>query len=200
MHPKDVQLNEGRYDIWRDTVWINHENKKFFVPIWRNGSTTFTHEVSENYNYVLEKLKDNSYEGYTFIRDPFLRIKGQIYITCKLNNITVNEVLEILKNPGPKIDMKIRGMSLMEFYKHDFDPHLRTQYSFLQDYDIKYYINLDNPKYTGDKHIDSIIDLITIKKNKTNQLPIEIDLLEEDWRLIEETFKEDYILFKEKAE
>ena len=70
MHPKDVKLVESNYDIWRDTVWINHVNKKFFVPIWRNGSTTFTQNIAEKHGYVLEELRDPSYEGYAFIRDP----------------------------------------------------------------------------------------------------------------------------------
>tara|TARA_B100000886_G_scaffold333101_1_gene286620 strand:- start:7258 stop:7848 length:591 start_codon:yes stop_codon:yes gene_type:complete len=196
MYSKDVQKFDSDYTIWKDTVWINHENKKFLVPIWRNGSTTFTHNISEKNNYVLEKLKDNSYEGYAFIRDPVLRIKGQLSVTSRLQNMTINKVLESIRNP-------ITSVVNLELYKHNLDPHLRTQYSFLENYNIKYYINLDNPKYTGDNHIDSIIDLMMIKELKLNPNPgmdLKFDFQEEDWKLIEETFKEDYILFKEKVE
>ena len=196
MHSKDVQKFDSDYTIWKDTVWINHVNKKFFVPIWRNGSTTFTHNISEKHDYVLEKLTDNSYEGYAFVRDPILRIKGQLSVTSRLQNMTINEVLESIRNPITN-DMNLK------LYKHNLDPHLRTQCSFLEDYNIKYYINLDDPKYTGDKHIDSIIDLMMIKELKLNPNPgadLKFDFKEEDWKLIEETFKEDYILFKEKVE
>lgn len=194
MHPKDVKLVESNYDIWRDTVWINHVNKKFFVPIWRNGSTTFTQNIAEKHGYVLEELRDPSYEGYAFIRDPVLRIKGQLSVTSRLQNMTINEVLESMKNP-------ITNKSNLELYKHNLDPHLRTQCSFLEGYNIKYYRNLDNLKHTGDSHIDSVIDSMMIKELRANPNPgqdLKFLILRQDWELMEEIYKEDYILFKEK--
>ena len=39
-----------------------------------------------------------------------------------------------------------------------------------------------------------------LKLNPNPGMDLKFDFQEEDWKLIEETFKEDYILFKEKVE
>ena len=123
-----------------------------------------------------------------------LRIKGQLSVTSRLQNMTINEVLESMKNP-------ITNKSNLELYKHNLDPHLRTQCSFLEGYNIKYYRNLDNLKHTGDSHIDSVIDSMMIKELRANPNPgqdLKFLILRQDWELMEEIYKEDYILFKEK--
>lgn len=197
MLPEHVQKLQGSYDIWKDAYWVSHESQKFNIPIWRNATTTFTHSIAEKHNYKLEGLlKSTSYEGYVFIRDPRLRIKGQLEITMKFKNTDVKSILERIENPKNDEISKQH----LDYYEHEYDVHLRTQSSFLKDYNVKYYLDLDNLKYTGDSHIDSVIDTMKSVTDSVvlNKKTKNIELDKKDWQIIEKIYEEDYVLFKEK--
>lgn len=197
MLPEQVQKLQGSYDTWKNTYWVSHESQKFNIPIWRNATTTFTHSIAEKHNYKLEGLLNStSYEGYVFIRDPRLRIKGQLEITMKFKNTDVKSILERIENPRNDEISKQH----LDYYEHEYDVHLRTQSSFLKDYNVKYYLDLDNLKYTGDSHIDSVIDTMKSVTDSVvlNKKTKNIELDKKDWQIIEKIYEEDYVLFKEK--
>tara|TARA_B100000035_G_scaffold66698_1_gene54464 strand:- start:395 stop:994 length:600 start_codon:yes stop_codon:yes gene_type:complete len=197
MFPEQVQKLQGSYDIWKNHYWVSNAHQKFNIPIWRNATTTFTHSIAKKHDYKLEGLrKDTMHEGYVFIRDPRLRIKGQLDLVMRHKDTDIKTILERIENP--RTDEKSKQH--LDYYGHDYDVHLRTQSSFLTDFNIKYYLDLDNLKYTGDKHIDSVIDTM---KSVTDGVVLnkkieDIQLNKKDWQIIEKVYEEDYVLFKEK--
>jgi|TARA_R110000868_G_scaffold115478_1_gene308324 UDPglucose 6-dehydrogenase len=144
---RDVIIHAADMNIWNDAVWVNHKEKLFFVPIWRNGNTTFLNECAGPFGFTLEKnLNLASYIGFTFLRDPAKRIAGQIWRACINNNFSIEHVLTNLAD------------------NNSVDIHMFTQQSFLENYSIKYYVDLDELAYVGHGTIDSIIDIMRIPK------------------------------------
>lgn len=142
MHPTEVKTLVTDMEIWNNAVWVNHNEKIFFVPIWRNGNTTFMNNVAEQYRFTLEKnISLTNYIGFAVIRDPRKRLLGQIWRSCVNNNYSLEYVMNNLKN-GIVIDI-----------------HLDTQYSFLKSYDISYYLDLDNLNYVDNAFINKIINV-----------------------------------------
>lgn len=141
MHPTEVKTLVTDMEIWNNAVWVNHNEKIFFVPIWRNGNTTFMNNVAEQYRFTLEKnISLTNYIGFAVIRDPRKRLLGQIWRSCVNNNYSLEYVMNNLKN-GIVVDI-----------------HLDTQHNFLKSYDISYYLDLDNLNYIDNAFINKIID------------------------------------------
>ena len=138
MKPDEVKRRVTDDSIWKNAVWVNESNKIFFVPIWRNGSTTFMNHIAAEFDFELiadSQLDD--YLGFTFLRDPMERFPSQVVMASKNTGMSYAAIIE---------------------HMHDeIDEHMRTQSSFLGEYHITYYIDLKNKKLTGDKFIDSIL-------------------------------------------
>ena len=87
MTPQEVKNRVVDMDIWDNAVWVNHNEKLFFVPIWRNGNTTFMNAVAEQFNFTLEKNLDlTNYTGFAIIRNPIKRLPGQLWRACVNHN------------------------------------------------------------------------------------------------------------------
>lgn len=177
--PKYAIDNEINMDIWHDRVWVNHNEKIFFVPIWRNGSTEFMY-LAEKFGYTLDlNINIKDYVGYTFLRHPEKRISGQLWRARKNTNTNIENIMISLK------DNKL------------IDDHLRTQFSFLEDYNIQYYIDLDNMSLTGHTHIDKIIDhMKQIDNPRSSKDEIEELLNDKYTKIIENYYREDYDLYR----
>jgi len=177
--------------LWDNTVWVNHEHRRYFIPIWRNGNTCFMYNIAEQYNYKLEKLdKDAGYIGYVYLRNPDLRIEGQLEMAIansERTNTVEDCLIQIQKDTG-----------------YPFDIHYRPQVSFLEGYDIKYYLDLDNLKHVGDNHIDSVTDsmkaatLAPAGINYRNPKIGNLTIKPHQKQIIKQVYEKDYILFKEK--
>ena len=90
MKPEEVVARVTDPDIWKNSVWVNKENKLFFVPIWRCGNTTFMHDIASPLNFTLEKNPNlYDYQGITFIRNPLIRLPSQIWIAHKNTGISI---------------------------------------------------------------------------------------------------------------
>jgi hypothetical protein len=188
MHPTEVKKHVIDMEIWNNAVWVNHNEKIFFVPIWRNGNTTFMNNVAEQYSFTLEKnINLTNYTGFTVIRDPRKRLIGQIWRACVNNNYSLEYVMNNLKN-GVVIDI-----------------HLDSQHSFLKSYNIHYYLDLDNLTYVDNSFINKIIDVYLnsnlIKHNITSSeyatkiqsyLQDNLDMID----IIDKFYTIDYELYK----
>jgi hypothetical protein len=116
----------GENEVWENAVWVNQEEKLFFVPIWRNGNTAFMNDIAEQFNFTLEKDIDLSYyTGFTMVRNPTNRLVGQIWRACENHNHSIYYVVTNLLK------------------KNEVDIHLSTKTSFLKPYKIDYYLDLD---------------------------------------------------------
>lgn len=148
MTPQEVKNRVVEMDIWDNAVWVNHSERMFFVPIWRNGNTTFMNDVAEKFNFTLETNIDlNDYTGFTILRHPSKRLFGQLWRACVNNNYDLDYVVNQLLN------------------QNIVDIHLYTQTSFLNAYTIKHYLDLDNLKYTDHIMINDIIDVYKTPKD-----------------------------------
>jgi len=143
MHPTEVIDRVVEMKIWNNSVWVNHSEKIFFIPIWRNANTSFMNNIAERFGFSLEKNVDLAgYTGFTIIRHPNKRITGQIWRACVNQNFSVEHVLSNLE----------KNISV--------DVHMDTQYSFLENYDIQYYLDLDNLQPVNHDMIDEIIEVL----------------------------------------
>lgn len=180
MKPQKVINNVTDMSIWEDAIWVNEYKHLFFVPIWRCGNSTFMMEVAEKHNFELIKSPDlEGYTGFTFIRHPLSRIKGQIWMAAKNTNLDVNEILSSLNN-GIIID----------------DPHLRSQVSFLKDKNIEFYIDLDNLHSTGYTtwEIQEVIDTMNVNQIRHLETPSEFQLRDRGYNMsdiVRNVYKED---------
>ena len=141
MKPEHVIQQVSDMNIWRDAVWVNRQQQTFFVPIWRNGNTEFMH-LAEQFGYTLEKYFDlTGYIGYAFVRHPSKRLAGQIWRAMQNQQFSFEQCVDYIMEGDLSRD-----------------PHFKTQQSFLEEYDIKYLIDLDDMKLVGHEHIDSVIN------------------------------------------
>jgi hypothetical protein len=186
MTPQEVKHRVVDNDIWENAVWVNQHEQLFFVPIWRNGNTTFMNDVAEQFNFTLEKDVDlANYTGFTLLRDPAKRLTGQLWRACVNNNYELDYVVTNLLK------------------QNEVDIHLATQTSFLKSYMIKYYLDLDNLTYTNHQLTDSIIDVFKtpkeIKDNqKSDQFAKELDSYFETnnvAKLLEQYYIDDFELY-----
>jgi len=147
MKPRHVIQQVSDMNIWHDAVWVNRQQQIFFVPIWRNGNTEFMH-LTEQFGYTLEKHFDlTGYTGYAFVRQPSKRLAGQIWRAMQNQQFSFEQCADhIMKGDLSK------------------DPHFKTQQSFLQNYDVKYLIDLDDMQPTGHQHIDAVISYMQTPK------------------------------------
>jgi len=187
MTPQEVKDRVVEMEIWDNAVWVNHSKKLFFVPIWRNGNTTFMNDVAEQFDFTLEKNLDlNSYTGFTIIRNPVKRLHGQIWRACVNHNYEIEYVVnELINNQNP------------------VDIHLYSQASFLKSYNISYYLDLDNLQYTDNSFINDIIDIFKLPKEikdsqKSNEFSIAVEAYlntHSNIKLLEQYYKEDFDLY-----
>lgn len=187
MTPAEVKQRVIENEVWENAVWVNQQEKLFFVPIWRNGNTAFMNDIAEQFNFTLEKDIDFSdYTGFTMVRNPVKRLAGQIWRACENHNHSIDYVVT----------------NLLE--KNEVDMHLSTQTSFLKPYKIDYYLDLDNLKFTGHTVIDQIIAvLLNPKPNRDSQHNAVYGKQIEDYlekhsdkiKLIESYYAEDYNLY-----
>lgn len=177
MTPKFVIDNVVNMSLWQDTVWINHSKKLFFVPIWRNGNTEFMY-AADKFGFKLEILDNVDYIGFAFIRNPNLRIAGQIWRAMQNQGLSFNQCIENLNT--------------------DLDPHFRTQHSFVEKYNIEYYLDLDNLQLTDNADINQIIyhmQQISDPRSKyKNKSKLESRLIYHSY-LIKTIYKFDFLLY-----
>jgi len=180
MEPAEVIKRVVNMDIWENTVWVNHQQQLFFVPIWRCGNTEFMY-AAEKFGYKLEVLTNDNYTGWAFIRNPDKRIMGQIWRAMENQKFSFEHCI-----------------SCLETNNISADPHFRSQYSFLQDYNITYKIDLDNLANTNHSHIDLVVEhMKNIKKPKNfseNKLQIQ-NLLKDYSHIIKNVFAKDYEMY-----
>jgi len=186
---KEVIAQNGSVKLWEDAIWINHKHHTYFVPIWRNASSSFLFNIAEQYDYKLVSLPKNdswtlSYTGYTFIRYPSERFLGQLSVVSKIYNCTIEESIEWwLSN-------------------REDDVHMKTQCSFLEGLeDVPlHYIDADNIRPIGHKHIDNVLETFqnTTRYNDISKQKEELKLQLKKYKAqIKEYYLEDYKLFKE---
>jgi hypothetical protein len=187
MTPQEVKDRVVEMDIWDNAVWINHSEKLFFVPIWRNGNTTFMNDVAEQFDFTLEKNTDLSdYTGFTILRNPQNRLAGQLWRACVNNAYEINYVVDTLINEQTPVDI-----------------HLYTQRSFLESYNITYYLDLDNLKYTEHSLINKIIDVYLtpvdiVHNKKSDEFNASLELYfknNDKLKQLEEYYSEDFELY-----
>ena len=150
MKPEEVVARVTDPDIWKNSVWVNKENKLFFVPIWRCGNTTFMHDIASPLNFTLEKNPNlYDYQGITFIRNPLIRLPSQIWIAHKNTGISIPVLINSLNDDTA------------------LDEHLRKQTDFLKPNKVKYFIDLDNHTsyVTTNKIITEILEILSEKKH-----------------------------------
>lgn len=187
MDPTEVKARVVEMEIWNDSVWVNHHEKIFFVPIWRNANTTFMNDVAAQFGFKLEKNVDlTNYIGFTIIRHPHKRLSGQIWRACINHNFSIEYVLSNLRN----------NVSV--------DIHMNTQTSFLESYNITYYLDLDNLMPVGHNMIDEIVKTLRKpKKVKDSQGDYQFALKVEEYinenseykKIVNDYYKEDRILY-----
>jgi hypothetical protein len=190
MTPQEVKDLVVDMNIWDNAVWVNRSEKLFFVPIWRNGNTTFMNDIAEQFNFTLEKNIDLSdYTGFTILRNPHNRLAGQLWRACVNNNYEINYVVDALINEQRPVDI-----------------HLYTQRSFLETYNITYYLDLDNLKYTDHSLINKIIDvyltppdIVHNKKSDEFNASLELYFKKNDkLKQLEKYYSEDFELYSNK--
>ena len=141
MTPQEVIDNANDMSIWDNAVWVNTQQGTFFVPIWRNGNTKFLY-IAEQFGYTLENNYDvTGLIGYAFVRQPEKRIVGQIKRAMVNQDWSFEDAVNNAKGN-----------------KHELDVHLLSQHSFLDQYPLRYCIDLDDIRKTGHEHIDSVLD------------------------------------------
>ena len=183
MKPQEVMERVIDISIWENAVWVNHTERIFFVPIWRNGNTEFMH-LAEQFGYTLEKnLNLKNYTGYAFVRTPERRIVGQLWRAMQNRGFSFDYCIECLQT------------------RLDADPHLRTQTGFVDQYNIQYFLNLDCLQHTGIVHIDNVIDhMLKLKIDRQNHIEsdaytqITEQLTGKSKQVVEQFYKDDYQL------
>lgn len=177
MQAPDVIANVNNMEIWHNKVWINHTAQTYFVPIWRNGNTEFMY-LAERFGYVLDELQNPEYTGYAFIRHPAKRIAGQVWRAMENQGFTLEHCMKSLQT--------------------DADPHFRTQASFLDDYNCRYLLDLDDLQPVGHDHIDTVIGymLLQEKPRSANTKRTEINQQLQQYKsTIETAYHADYELY-----
>jgi UDPglucose 6-dehydrogenase len=149
---KYVIENSANMTIWDDRVWVNHIEKTFFVPIWRNGNTEFM-LAAEQFGYTLEKDCDlDEFTGYAFVRHPKKRIAGQIWRAMQNQHLSFEHCVNLIMNNDIS------------------DPHFRTQQSFIDSYNMTYLIDLDDLHTVGHQHIDTVIEHMLQPRKKESAI------------------------------
>ena len=141
MKPNEVIARVVEADTWTDSVWVNSEYQTFFVPIWRNGNTTFMNRIAQPLGFELVKNPDLfQHHGITFLRDPSIRLPSQLLMAAH--------------NTGANVQVLVDHLNDLTVY----DEHLIKQTVFVKPYRINSYIDLDNyADYTPKTHIESSI-------------------------------------------
>jgi len=184
LDPQTVIKHVVDMAMWEDRIWVNHVQRLFFIPIWRNANTQFMH-VADQYEFTLDLNPDVSeYTGFVFVRHPYNRIAGQYWRAMENQGWTLESITEKMTNGQVE------------------DPHFNTQCSFITPWpDPKYYINLDNIQHCGHPTIDSIVDTIISQKTKkisalkNNSIDDYIISSIEIQQLIQNYFSDDFKMF-----
>lgn len=137
--------------IWENAIWVNHQLKVFFVPIWRCGNTTFMTDVAPKLNFEL--VKDANIDGYygiAFIRNPHKRLPSQIWMVHKNRGLAIQSLIENLNNQVP------------------LDEHFIKQIDFLTGKYISCYIDIDNLKYDyGNSVANEIVEIMHTQRRNS---------------------------------
>ena len=183
LSPEQVIEHVVDMEMWHGRVWVNHEKRIYFVPIWRNANTQFMY-LAEQFGFTLDLHPDvDNYIGFAFVRHPYNRIAGQYWRAMENNGWTADYVTEQLQSGTVA------------------DPHFETQASFLQPYNISYFINLDDPRPVDNALIQSIIKEVNAQKsNRISSLENNsvVDYLISNSELqehIENYFRDDFDMF-----
>lgn len=198
---KEIITHNGSPKLWKNSVvWINHKHHTYFVPIWRNASSSFLFNVAEQYGYKLVSLPRNeswasSYIGYTFLRYPPKRFLGQIDKLSEIYNYTIEESMQWWLSGGIEDANRIRPEEAHE-------GHMKTQCSFLEGlaHLPLCYIDADNIQPIGHEHIDNVLETLqnTKRYNDISKRKEELNLQLKDYKSqIKSYYLEDYKLFKE---
>lgn len=178
-------------DMWEDRIWVNHFQRLYFVPIWRNANTQFMYQAKE-WGYSLEKLNTSTmphYRGFTFIRHPKNRFNGQMWRAVKNNPGTTPEHWIDTLKPG-----SIEPTEM----------HFTRQEHFLLNHNIDWYIDLDNLKWIHGEQQDDVVTHINhiishyqgMANDKENRSPSKhFDLSPEDIRVIQQYYYNDVELY-----
>lgn len=197
MHPLEAEQLVIENETWEDTVWYHTDTNHIFIPIWRNGNTFFHKVCAEKFGYRLVKKYDlknyRDIPAYAFLRSPEKRITGQLWRAFKNSNITIFD----LKNTE---DWSV------------LDMHLIRQTDFIEDFNLEYAIDLDNPNRIENEQsdiisvINDVCDIITEVKREFNNSSQDTEFVEfanvitsEEWfvRKSKEYYRCDYKLFKD---
>jgi len=216
MEATDVKRQVEDNSIWRNSLWINKKEKVYFVPIWRNGNTSFMHLAEDN-GFELTRMTQchlNSYTGFAFIRHPMKRITGQLYRAYENNN-SENIMPEMIGGNAwePKdykdASLVIKGVEelLEEAKKGNFmDAHMIPQYKFLENYSCKYIIDLDKKSTVSHPFINKVlvdfysrdsgilIDGVYHHRQQTQDRFIELVSIDEE--TVKDIYEKDYELYE----
>jgi hypothetical protein len=185
MKPEEVINRVVEADTWKDSVWVNSEYSTFFVPIWRNGNTTFMNRIAQPLGFELVKQPDLfQHHGITFLRDPAIRLGSQLIMAEH--------------NTGASTQTLLDNINHLPVY----DEHLIKQTVFVKPYRIKSYIDLDNrseykPKTQLEASILSLLDKQhDFKSTNTKKADVQI-IIDKDINraIVEEYMQQDQTLF-----
>jgi hypothetical protein len=149
LDPNTVIEHVVDMDMWQDRIWVNHQQRLYFIPIWRNANTQFM-QLAKQFGFTLDYQPDvTDYTGFVFVRHPYNRIAGQYWRAMVNRNWTLDLITEKMRSGY--VD----------------DPHFNTQNSFITPWpQPDYFINLDDIQKTGHGQIDNIINQVQKQQSK----------------------------------
>ncbi len=128
--------------LWNNGFWYSENTNTGLIPVWKNASTFILNEVAPRLGYRLVSNNEIISEGknvddikmITLFRDPVRRLWSGL--------ITVSELWD--KEPQDLLSKLIEGDEGLSQ-----EIHLRPQTSFIDNYNIQYCIDLDDPFNEG---------------------------------------------------
>ena len=159
--------------LWNNGFWYSENTNTGLIPVWKNASTFILNEVAPRLGYRLVSNNEIISEGknvddikmITLFRDPVKRLWSGL--------ITVSELWD--KEPQDLLSKLIEGDEGLSQ-----EIHLRPQTSFIDNYNIQYCIDLDDPfnegkyrkfdwgKVFGERQIvKNIVEMLTEIKDDT---------------------------------
>ena len=159
--------------LWYNGFWYNENTNTGLVPIWKNASTFFLNEIAHRLGYRLVNHREmidagisvNQIKMITIYRDPIKRLWSGLITVSELTNEKPEELLKKLMEGDEGLSKEI---------------HVRPQTYFIENYNVKYTIDLDDPyadgkyrrfdwgKNFGERQIvRNIIELLTETKDDT---------------------------------
>ena len=159
--------------LWDNGFWYSENTNTGLVPIWKNASTFILNEVAPKLGYRLVSHREAIDSGIdvgeikmiAVYRDPIKRLWSGLITVSELWDSTPEELLQKLMSGDEGLSKEI---------------HLKLQTYFIENYNVKYVIDLDDPhddgkyrkfdwgKNFGERQIvRNLVELLTETKDDT---------------------------------